>query len=147
MDDLKKEAAKYGLDDDLAELAVGGYLSVLNNSEKVKKAGNLLQQILEFLGDDATINLRQYEKIRAQRKGRVPKMPIMGALLHGKKPTVHVEKDAENTKHMIDTLNKQFEGYTEESLVKFMEAFVEYIENEITDAVDIDQVLRMPEKK
>jgi len=162
MDNLKQEAAKCGLkEEELADLAIGGFLSVLKHSEKLQTDNDhssssnnsnndnnaMLEKILEHLGNEASIDLKQYEKIVAKKKGiKLPGSQQLGKLLqlphhHRNKNKDH---DAENTKVMVDTLNNQFEGFTEEKIVIFMKAFIEYIQDEVEEALDVDEILKMP---
>ena len=146
MEDLKDKAAGCGLADrDLADLAIGGYLSVLKHSESLE--AGVLDDILAFLGKDGGISMKQYEK-NAGHSIHLPTIhdvPVLGNIFsaltanHGKK-----DKDAEHTKAMVDLLIQKFEGFTQENLVKFMKVFVAYVQNEVTAAVDIDSVLKMP---
>ena len=122
MEDLKDKAAGCGLADrDFADLAIGGYLSVLKHSESLE--AGVLDDILAFLGKDGGISMKQYEK-NAGHSIHLPTIhdvPVLGNIFsaltanHGKK-----DKDAEHTKAMVDLLIQKFEGFTQENLVKFM---------------------------
>ena len=149
MDELKRQASrKCGLSEELADLAIGGYLSVLKHSEKLD--AGVVDKILDRLGKEAAINMKQYEKIRAQNSGVIEKIPVLGAIFKGKGPIqAKVEErkdpDAAHTKDMVDLLINAFEGFDEKKLVEFMKVFTEVVQDEVTEAVDIDEVLRMPE--
>ncbi|CAB9507373.1 expressed unknown protein [Seminavis robusta] len=136
MDHLLSKAGKCGLDSDLADLAIGGFLHVLKVSEQEEEAA--LKPILDYLGDDARINLKQYEK-NMDHKGFAFPTPIRN-LLH--KPPSAKEKDAQHTKQMIDALDRKFEGCSPAKLVKFMKLFIAYLEENVTEAVDLDAVLQ-----
>ena len=56
MDELLNKGSSCGLDADLADLAIGGYLHVLKVSDQ---PGIVLVEILDFLGDDAKTRQRQ----------------------------------------------------------------------------------------
>ena len=102
MDELKTKAARAGIsNDDLVDLTVGGCLSVLRNSEQLQGDGSVLKKILECLGDEAVINMKQYEKIKSQNsRSSLPKiLPSIGAFF---KPNIAArnDKDAEHTREM-----------------------------------------------
>ena len=137
MEDLLDKAPKCGLDRDLADLAIGGFLHVLKISENQEEAA--LKPTLDFLGDDARINMKQYDK--NMDKGPLLKLPIRNLL---QKPPTAKEKDAQNTKQMIESLDRKFEGCDPARLVKFMKVFIRYIEQNVTEAVDQDTILHYP---
>jgi len=149
MEDLRDKAAQCGIDDpNLADLAVGGYLCVLHRSTKLREmegGDKVLPAILAELGSESKVNMKQYEKIADKGLSFFSgKKPLAGLFSGLTGIQTGPDEDAKNTQAMIATLQSKFEGFTEAKLVKFMKAFVAYVQDEVTEAVDIDTILKLP---
>ena len=146
MEELTPLAGHCGLGEEPAELAVGGFLSVLKKSQKLEK-----EDFTKI--DDETIR-KKYE--RAVLKNSLPNPlmmllprpdfappgppPLMVAKAITKKvrKARRKDKDAGNTADAIEFLTKKskLERY---KLIQFMQVFIIYVEKE--KGIDISEIL------
>ena len=156
MEELKTNAIHCGLSEEQAELATGGFLSVLKKSKKLEDDDT--KKIMESVNAEQA--LKDYDSMAFKaslpkpspmmllpRPAFAPPGPpppvIINILAKSIKKATRKDKDAGNTEDTVKLLKKK--GLEEEGILKFMQVFIGVVEEKAS--IDISEILVLPEDK